>query len=472
MDFSHLFNGIIPNKYRVLPLNLERVTSDVEYQDGGVDFNENSDTTIQEWEYVYKNLTPENANEVDKFFKANWYSRSFTYTDKDGKVHADCFISKGSFKADHQGHKSWKRDRSFRIAKYNVVVPTDFESPTVPTNLSISNESATGFDASFTASTDNVAVTGYNLRLNGGIYTNHIIDVGNDTSPTVSGLTITEGINYTVEVAAYDAAGNQSDWSVSDQFTWSGVDSDATAFIAKVELSDALDTTQENAIYDLVGDLKTLGLWAKLHCIYPFIGGSANAHKWNLKDPQDTNEAFRLTWHGTVTHNANGVTGNGTDGHARPRFNQTDDGATDNESFGVYSRTNSQGGLTEIGVIENYGSQLNLRSNVNKITSRAQTGTLGQTSNSDSRGFFAVSRTQSSQYIVQKDATPTTETISSAGRETRDFFILARNNAGTADNFSNRNIAFAFIGDGLTSTELGNLNTAITDFQTSLGRNV
>jgi hypothetical protein len=36
------------------------------------------------------------------------------------------------------------------------------------------------------------------------------------------------------------------------------------------------------------------GIWRKTHAIYPLLGGTASAHKFNLKDPRDLNAAYRL----------------------------------------------------------------------------------------------------------------------------------------------------------------------------------
>lgn len=47
--------------------------------------------------------------------------------------------------------------------------------------------------------------------------------------------------------------------------------------------------------------------------IYPFMGGSAASHSFNLVNP----DRGRITWVGGLTHNANGVTGNGTSGFGK-----------------------------------------------------------------------------------------------------------------------------------------------------------
>ena len=75
--------------------------------------------------------------------------------------------------------------------------------PTVPTNLTSSNKTGTSFTLSWTASTDNVGVTGYNIYQNGTL---------KGTSPgttfNVTGLSC--NTTYSMTVRALDAAGNQS----------------------------------------------------------------------------------------------------------------------------------------------------------------------------------------------------------------------------------------------------------------------
>jgi hypothetical protein len=88
-----------------------------------------------------------------------------------------------------------------------------------------------------------------------------------------------------------------------------GLDASATAFSNAAGL---VDTTQRTAINTLVKDLKRFGLWSKIKAFYPFVGGSATSHKYNLVDPRDTNDAYRLTFSGGWTHDSNGAQCNGT----------------------------------------------------------------------------------------------------------------------------------------------------------------
>ena len=70
-----------------------------------------------------------------------------------------------------------------------------------------------------------------------------------------------------------------------------GVDADAQAFITAAGITDS---TQQSAIDTLVKQLKGYGIWSKMKAVYPFVGGTATTHKYNLKDPRDLNAAFRL----------------------------------------------------------------------------------------------------------------------------------------------------------------------------------
>ncbi len=79
----------------------------------------------------------------------------------------------------------------------------DTQAPTTPTNLHSDNITETGFRLSWTASTDNIAVTGYNIFQNGSLIT-----TSTSTSADITGLNVSTTYSYTVR--ARDAAGNIS----------------------------------------------------------------------------------------------------------------------------------------------------------------------------------------------------------------------------------------------------------------------
>lgn len=82
----------------------------------------------------------------------------------------------------------------------------DTEPPTAPTGLAVMGKTSTSVNLSWTASTDNVGVTGYEVYVNGAS-TPSATTTG-ATSVTVSGLV--PNTTYSFTVKARDAAGNVS----------------------------------------------------------------------------------------------------------------------------------------------------------------------------------------------------------------------------------------------------------------------
>ncbi len=83
---------------------------------------------------------------------------------------------------------------------------TDIVPPTVPTNLAGTSTVATSVRLTWTASTDNVAVVGYEVRRDGVV-------IGSPTTTSYTDNTVSASTTYVYEVRARDAVPNYSDWS-------------------------------------------------------------------------------------------------------------------------------------------------------------------------------------------------------------------------------------------------------------------
>ncbi|WP_316633420.1 endonuclease [uncultured Flavobacterium sp.] len=79
----------------------------------------------------------------------------------------------------------------------------DTQAPTAPTSLASTTKTATSITVGWTASTDNVGVTGYNVFSNGVLKT-----TVTSLTATITGLTAST--SYNINVTAIDAAGNTS----------------------------------------------------------------------------------------------------------------------------------------------------------------------------------------------------------------------------------------------------------------------
>lgn len=107
----------------------------------------------------------------------------------------------------------WNTDRPFLAD-----AGPDSTAPTTPTGLTTTNISYDSFTMSWSASTDNVYVQGYELRVSyNNTFTSNVTGyapllLGNTTlTHTITGLT--PSTNYFWEVRAIDAAGNTSAWA-------------------------------------------------------------------------------------------------------------------------------------------------------------------------------------------------------------------------------------------------------------------
>lgn len=257
------------------------------------------------------------------------------------------------------------------------------------------------------------------------------------------------------------------------RFGFSCADADATAFIVAAGITD---TTQKQAICTLVSDLKAYGLWNKMKAIYPFVGGTSSTHKWNLKDPRDLNAAFRLTFNGGGTHSATGYLPNGTNGFANTFCNQSVNTPISNNHISVYLRTNTAGTFYDCGITNNTTHsimQFQIRTIANNLT--YENGSqIVQGSNSDSRGMYIGTSTSSTSAKVFRNLGlfSTSSTPQTRSPFNNNIFLSASNWNNSGINYSNRELAFASIGDGLTDTEAANLYTAVQAYQTTLGRQV
>lgn len=250
-------------------------------------------------------------------------------------------------------------------------------------------------------------------------------------------------------------------------------DTDAQAFITA---SGITDDTQKSAVNQLVLDLKGYSIWDKMKTIYPIIGGTATTHKWNLKDPRDLDAAFRLNFALGMSHSSTGMTPNGTSAYADTFFIPSSNVAQNSQSYGFYSRTN-RADSTAISFGARQTSPATITTtmqlrNTNNITSFVNSSSSTNVANTDTRGFFQITRTAASAGSIVKNSTVTSHTLSSTGNNSYSVYIGARNNIGLASLYDSCECAFFYSADGLTSTEATNLYTAVNTFQTTLGRNV
>lgn len=257
---------------------------------------------------------------------------------------------------------------------------------------------------------------------------------------------------------------------------------DAQLFITAASITN---TTQQNAIIQLVSDLKGYGIWTKMKAIYPFVGGTASQHKFNLKDPRDLDIAFRIQFNGGWTHSSTGALPNGTTAYGNTFLIPSNVlNETNFAHLSYYSSTLSGFpyeivmGSNDAGPVykallmtarRDTGEQA-FYADFNNATYRSAKNLL-QTNGS---GLFLGTQQGANVKLFRQNVlqSSNTDIKTATGTSTSSVYIGGVSDNGTARQFTNKLCSFASIGDGLTDTEATALYNAVQTFNTTLGRQV
>lgn len=268
----------------------------------------------------------------------------------------------------------------------------------------------------------------------------------------------------------------------------SSEDANSTSFFTATGITDA---TIKLAINQLVYRLKYYGLWAKIKACYPIVGGSATTHMYNLKDPQNTNGAFRLNFSGGWTHSGNGMESNGTSAYADTYVNVSSSitAYATSHHLAIYSRTSNPTNNAWVMGVGNtstgnplwglafrptpYGDISNIiLYDAGNATSPTVTG-RGVASITDRTGFVVASTTSSTNHnLYHRNHRVINNTQTTTGSATNANMYIGAINASPAGSVFYQGMQFAFvsIGDGLTDDECVNMRKIVDAFQTTLGR--
>lgn len=259
----------------------------------------------------------------------------------------------------------------------------------------------------------------------------------------------------------------------------SGLDSDAQAFITNANITDA---TQQTAINTLVLALKTANIWTKMKAIYPIVGGTASTHRFNLKSPGTTSADFYLDFFGGWTHSATGALPNNVNAYADTKlvirnsipsanfnhmsyYSRTAAGDDDEYAMGVYDNPRFAGMI----VARNSGQQ----GYFSDVAGASYYGAVNSSAGTGA-GFCIGTQQGTAVKFFRNGVLQVSNTSATQGYDTpttRSVYIGTYNNGGApASGYTNKQCAFASIGDGLSDAEVASFNTAVTNFNTTLGR--
>lgn len=235
------------------------------------------------------------------------------------------------------------------------------------------------------------------------------------------------------------------------------------------ERSGITDPTQIAALTALVTSARANGWWDLSDVIYPFIGGTATAHAQNLKSSNHT-----ITWNGTVTHDANGITGNAVDGYGDMAYDPSVNGVQyqlNSAHTSVYRRTFGTDFMWYVGTAGG-GVHASMR-HFNVGIFIAGLNGAGFSRTTTSLGLIAGSRTGVSTEVAYSPDGSTPSTNVSDAVSSLNMSVLAITGADTVvGNFSNVNLAFLTVGGGISAAMYASMEADIQTFQTANGRAV
>ena len=255
-------------------------------------------------------------------------------------------------------------------------------------------------------------------------------------------------------------------------------DADVLAFISAATITN---TTQQNAINQLVLDLKSANIWTKMKAIYPFVGGTAAQHRFNLKDPRTVNAAFYLDFLGAAAHSSNGYLLSGVTAYSDTKLNTKNVLTPNNLSIGFYTNTNKATGTNRnaYGNADNGSyipiTQFYLRTPTNQLISDLGNYNYGRVSgtNITTSGMYINTRTASNSMKVFKNGSlfgSSTQNNPTNTLPNCNLPIGAFSLNGAMSGFEDINYQFFYVSDGLIDAEATALYNAVQTCQTTLGR--
>jgi hypothetical protein len=242
-------------------------------------------------------------------------------------------------------------------------------------------------------------------------------------------------------------------------------DPDAQSFIYRVYTAGGeLTTTEANATNQLVLDMKSAGIWTAMKAVYPMVGASAAACAQNLVSSSFTG-SFTSGW----TFASTGVTPNGTSAYMNSNLIGSTDITGQNSHISFYSRTDSDGLYADTGlgssmeILTKFGGEIYVDFPISRT----------KVSNTNSLGNYIISNSLTNGKKAYKNSSIILNTTYLNENFLPLFNILfSAWSSISTQRFSNRQLAFASIGDGLTDTQAANFYTAVQAFQTTLSRQV
>ena len=243
-----------------------------------------------------------------------------------------------------------------------------------------------------------------------------------------------------------------------------------------------ITSTVSAATITLFTSLVSYGLYDSLDVFYPMLGGTESSTA--LNGNRNSGTTYDLRYSGTgFTYTASGATGDGTSSYANTNYLNSLL-LQDDYSMGFYQFSSNSPVKTEeeiLGVVSTNIPLLQVATNFGStsysVRSGANVGATNVANGGNIKGFYALTRTGSTSSSLFRNGNTTpivtvTNSYTKSGSGANIFlWNFNFNGSPYGNSYANQTLNFAFIGKGLTATQISTLSTIINSFQTTLGRN-
>lgn len=381
------------------------------------------------------------------------------------KIYINPFMSTSNTGAE-EGDIAYARSQGATIRYV-----TNFTQPNAITNLSSGTIYNSAVQLNFTPPTSVNGVDFYEVYINGERINSKEIK---NSGEFITGLT--PSTNYNIRIVAVDMFYNKSEMSNTINVSTNTVDADPYLYINASE-----NQSYETPIVNLFTSLKEQGLYNKIQAFYPFLGTTQAQHKWNAKNPADTNAAFRLQFFGGGTHSNLGYQCNGTNAYANTFLVPSAVQNVNSNGLTVAIGTNNitiNSDVVEIGAYVSATSTFALKVKENS-TNFARVASFNSDQSSDrvrilgineARGIFTASKTASNVHKLIRNSSILGTGLGGGSLPNISVWVGALNINNSIYGASNQRIQFTAIHEGLTDSEVESLHTIIDNFETAIGR--
>jgi hypothetical protein len=264
-----------------------------------------------------------------------------------------------------------------------------------------------------------------------------------------------------------------------------GLVADAVAYLNKLEEESAVDATtwtQVDLLVKRLKGIKTVGetktAWQKANLLALICGSTAYKHKFNLKDPRDADDAFRMVEVGTLAHASNQITANTTSFYNTKLIPSAVLPAATRGTMFLYTKSSGSNSFPLMGC---QGSTIDVQMSINPRTSGGSflgvcyrgTGAPSSAGIGTGVGLSMVNRSGNRMVRIYRDLVmkANSNNANTGARPSTEAYLGAFNeNLTTRFAGGDRIITLAGIMEGLTDEEADDVNTALQYFHTKMGK--